>query len=241
MKRPLLLVGIACLFIAVMLLTAIAATAQQLQGAWQLSTPGQVHQTVRIIADNYFVETAYDMTAKQFIRSHGGTIKATTDAIEERIEFNTDNKGTVGSTSNTTFSLDGSNLTIVRNGKQETWKRLDDGNAPLAGNWHITAREQDGKMSAIHTTGTRKTVKILSGTRFQWAAIDPGTQSFSGTGGGTYTFKDGKYTETIEFFSRDNSRVGMSLSFDGKVDGKNWHHFGLSSKGDKISEIWSRD
>lgn len=241
MKRPLLLVGIACLFIAVMLLTAIAATAQQLQGAWQLTTPASSHETVRIIADDYFVETAYDKAAKQFIRAHGGTIKTTADAVAEHIEFNTDDKATVGSTINATFTVNGSNLTIVRNGKQETWKRLDDGNAPLAGNWHITGREQDGKMNAIHTTGTRKTVKILSGTRFQWAAIDPGTQSFSGTGGGTYTFKDGKYTETIEFFSRDNSRVGMSLSFDGKIDGKNWHHAGRSSKGDKISEIWSRD
>lgn len=241
MKKPLLLAGIACLFIAVMLLTAIAATAQNLEGAWQLSSPAPSHQTVRIIADNYFVETAYDKTGKQFLRSHGGTLKTTSDALEEKIEFNTDNKELVGSAYNSNYTLQGSTLTIIRNGKQETWQRLDAGNTPLSGNWHITAREQEGKMQAIHTSGTRKTVKILSGTRFQWAAIDPGNRSFSGTGGGTYTFKDGKYTETIEFFSRDNSRVGMSLSFDGKVDGKNWHHAGLSSKGDKIAEVWSRD
>jgi hypothetical protein len=61
-----------------------------------------------------------------------------------------------------------------------------------------------------------------------------------GTGGGTYTFKDGKYTENIEFFSRDSSRVGSSLAFDGKLENGDWHHSGLSSKGDPIYEVWSR-
>ncbi len=98
---------------------------------------------------------------------------------------------------------------------------------------------RDGKMNEMKP-GPRKTLKILSGTRFQWAAINTDTKEFFGTGGGTYTFKDGKYTENIEFFSRDNSRVGASLSFDGKVDGKRWHHSGKSSKGDPIAEVWTR-
>jgi hypothetical protein len=88
--------------------------------------------------------------------------------------------------------------------------------------------------------GPRKTFKILSGTRFQWIAMNTSTGEFFGTGGGTYTLKDGKYTENIEFFSRDSSRVGMTLTFDAKVDGSKWEHSGLSSKGDKIKEEWSR-
>ena len=51
-------------------------------------------------------------------------------------------------------------------------------------------------------------MKILSGTRFQWIAYHIGTKVFSGSGGGTYTSEQGKYTETIDFFSRDNDRVG---------------------------------
>jgi hypothetical protein len=117
---------------------------------------------------------------------------------------------------------------------------VDDGAAPLAGVWHITSRMQDGKLVPIHRTGTRKTLKILTGNRFQWVAIDPGAKQFSGTGGGTYTFNNGTYTENIEFFSRDSSRVGASLSFNGKLEGKDWHHSGLSSKGDKIYEVWSK-
>jgi hypothetical protein len=88
--------------------------------------------------------------------------------------------------------------------------------------------------------GARKTIKILSASRFQWVALNSETGEFFGTGGGTYTFKDGKYIEQIEFFSRDASRVGASLSFTADLKDGDWHHAGLSSKGDRIYEIWSR-
>jgi len=96
-------------------------------------------------------------------------------------------------------------------------------------------------MQETGNRGPRKTLKILSGTRFQWAAINPETKQFSGTGGGTYTFENGKYTENIEFFSRDNSRVGASLTFDGEVSGDKWKHSGNSSTGNPIAEIWTRE
>ena len=82
-------------------------------------------------------------------------------------------------------------------------------------------------------------MKILSGTRFQWIAFNTETKEFMGTGGGTYSTVDGKYTENIDFFSRDNSRVGASLEFDYELNGDEWHHKGLSNKGDPIYEIWN--
>ena len=87
--------------------------------------------------------------------------------------------------------------------------------------------------------GPRKTMKILSGTKFQWIAYNTETGDFSGTGGGTYTTEGGKYTENIDFFSRDNTRVGASLKFDYELKEKKWHHRGLSSEGSPIYEIWS--
>jgi len=72
------------------------------------------------------------------------------------------------------------------------------------------------------TPGVRKTMKILSGTRFQWIAYNTETKEFFGSGGGTYTTQDGKYTEKIEFFSRDNSRAGMSLQFDFSIQNGEW-------------------
>jgi hypothetical protein len=85
----------------------------------------------------------------------------------------------------------------------------------------------------------RKTMKILAGSRFQWIDYNTETKEFLGTGGGTYTVKNGEYVEHIEFFSRDNSKAGLSLPFNYELIDENWHHSGLSSKGEPIHEIWS--
>ena len=118
--------------------------------------------------------------------------------------------------------------------------RIDDGGpGKLQGSWLMSGRIRDGKTQNRDTSRPRKTMKMLSGTRFQWIAYNTETKQFKGTGGGTYTTIDGEYTETIEFFSRDDSRVGMSLEFDYDIIDGDWHHSGLSSKGNPIHEIWS--
>lgn len=136
------------------------------------------------------------------------------------------------------ITFDDRTLKIV--GKNDEWKRIDNG-APgkLQGAWLMSGRIRDGKTQMRNTDRPRKTMKILSGTRFQWIAYNVATKEFKGTGGGTYTTKDGKYTENIEFFSRDDSKAGKSLQFDYEfVDGA-WHHKGFSSKGAPMHEIWS--
>ena len=60
-----------------------------------------------------------------------------------------------------------------------------------------------------------------------------------GTGGGTYTTTNGVYSENIEFFSRDDSKVGLSLKFNYKLINNEWHHNGFSSEGDVINETWT--
>ena len=82
-------------------------------------------------------------------------------------------------------------------------------------------------------------MKILSGTRFQWIACNTETKQFMGTCGGTYATLNAEYTENIDFFSRDVTKVGLSLSFNYELIDGNWHHSGFSSKGDPINEIWS--
>jgi len=119
-------------------------------------------------------------------------------------------------------------------------KRIDSvepGN--LQGAWLMSGRIIDNAMQSRDTSEPRKTMKILTGTRFQWIAYNTETKQFMGSGGGTYTTVNGEYTERIEFFSKDDSKVGLSLKFKYElIDGK-WHHSGLSSKGDPIHEIWS--
>ena len=155
------------------------------------------------------------------------------------IEFNSADPAQTGRTITTNTFFEQFRPASGKSQPLTAWKQLDTGGGQLNATWKITEREQNGEMYEIKA-GARKTIKIITGTRFQWAAINTETGEFFGTGGGTYSFTDGRYTENIEFFSRDSSRIGMKLSFDGAVNENEWHHRGKSSKGDAIHEIWRK-
>ena len=209
-----------------------------LTGAWH-SREGTREETLTF-ADGYFVHTVFDRTNKQFFYTWGGPYQLKDGKIVITVEFHNQQKEKVGGTASLDWSENNDQLVVAVDGKEQTWKQLDKGAGDLTGVWRIAGRKQ-GEQPVAMPLAPRRTLKILSGTRFQWVAINIQTGDFSGTGGGSYTFKDGKYTENIEFFSRDSSRVGASLSFNGKVrGGKEWDHSGLSSKGDPINEMWKK-
>lgn len=237
MKHKLLLLVVTTALLGILAFRNRPA-ADALTGAWRLNAGGA--EQVLLFMDGYYTHTTYDVSGKRFIQTRGGTYTLQGGQLTVHYEFDTQNKEQVGQAVTYSASLKDGQLVANVSGAAERWTPLDNGQAPLAGLWQITARQQNGALQPIHQTGTRKTVKILTGTRFQWAAIDPGSKQFMGTGGGTYTFQNGKYTEQIEFFSRDSSRVGSALTFDGKLDAGHWHHSGRSSKGDPIYEVWSR-
>ncbi len=209
-----------------------------LEGAWHRKT-GDVEE-VLIFQDGYFSHTSFDKANKKFIQTRGGKYEKTGSGLKAGIEFNSASKETIGQSIEYKLSISNEELSSDISGTSAKWKRIDNGVAPLAGNWRISGRMQNGELQQMQR-GARKTLKLLSGTRFQWMAINPETKEFFGTGGGNYTFKDGKYTENIEFFSRDSSRVGASLSFEGSVTGDAWNHKGMSSRGEPINEVWSRE
>ena len=211
--------------------------ADQLRGAWMRQSSDEEH--LLLFIDGYNTHTVYNKAGKKFIQTRGGTYNIT-NKVNVTYEFNSGDLRQIGQSRAYDFAVKNDELTLYENGKAIMYKRIDDGSAPLTGLWQITSRKQGDQLAAIHRTGTRKTIKILSGTRFQWAAIDPGKKEFHGTGGGTYEFVNGKYIEHIEFFSRDSARVGASLTFDGKLENGEWHHSGLSSRGDQMYEIWTR-
>ena len=229
-----------CIILSLLSILSMLAMGQsKIDGAWE--TQIDQGKLVMIIADNYMSAAHYDLAGKKFFATHGGRITALSDKDMTLVtEFNSAAKEQVGKTMIMGISVSNGKLSMTHDGGTMQFTRLDEGGKNLSGNWRITQREQNGQLTPIHTTGARKTIKILSATRFQWAAINTETGEFSGTGGGTYMFKDGIYTENIEFFSRDSSRVGMSLSFNGKLDKNDWYHSGKSSRGDPINEVWSR-
>lgn len=216
-----------------------AAKAADLVGAWQHENLGK--ESTMICSRNYFSVATYDVETKNFIGTFGGSYRLDGTSFIAQIEFDSNNPERVGSEMQRKLQMKKGSLILTDQEDLATvWKHLDNGGpGKLAGAWLITGRVRDGQLQKMQP-GARRTMKILSGTRFQWIAYNVDTKQFSGTGGGTYTTKNGKYTENILFFSRDSSRVGATLTFDFVLENENWRHQGLSSKGDAINEIWTK-
>ncbi len=215
--------------------------AQSFIGAWEsyhTAENGDKLKSVVIFSDKYQVISTYNSENGKFISSNGGTWKLNNDTMTEKVEFDTNDSERVGTEVSFKVFLNDSIMGIVGNNMK--FKRIDTGEpGKLNGAWLISGRKRDGKIQLRDTNRPRKTMKILSGTRFQWIAYNTETKQFLGTGGGTYTTINGKYTENLRFFSRDDSKAGASLTFNFEIKDGNWHHSGLSSKGDPIYEIWS--
>jgi len=233
MKKVFVLLAVALL--------SFTVNAQSIIGAWEASSTtenGDKLKIVVIFADGYQVISVYEADTGKFIQSNGGTWKLEGDIMTEKAEFDTENPERIGSEVSFKVSITENEINIVDHGMKLT--RIDDGTpGKLQGAWLMSGRVRDGKEQLRDTSGPRKTMKILSGTRFQWIAYHIDNKQFLGTGGGTYTTENGEYTENIEFFSRDDSKAGISLKFDYNMIDGNWHHKGFSSKGDAMHEIWS--
>ncbi|NJY61271.1 hypothetical protein HC174_00685 [Salinimicrobium sp. CDJ15-81-2] len=217
-------------------------SAQELDGSWKLikvnGEPVTNEETIRIYEDGYFAYGKKETETNKFLEAGGGEYILQNGYVEI-YDFNTADTSMVGKEVQYAISEGEELFTIkTKDGRSQTWKRVSSNKNDLSGNWVITGRKRNGEMNRM-TPGDRRTVKILGGDRFQWIAFNSETKEFSGTGGGTYSAENGKYTEKIEFFSRDDSRVGANLAFDYEVKDGEWHHSGKSSKGDAIYEIWS--
>lgn len=208
-----------------------------LVGAWESKDQKQTRMITYV--PGFFSIAIYNVNDKQFIGTYGGKYEVNNGELTEKIEYDTQTPANVGTERKIKLKLGAKDLTLsgATDGK---FTRVDDGTpGKLTGAWLITGRMQDNEIRRM-TPGARRTMKIMSGTRFQWIAYNVDTREFFGTGGGTYTTIDGKYTENIEFFSRDASRVGSSLTFDFSLPDGEWRHQGKSSKGDALDEIWTK-
>jgi hypothetical protein len=226
------------LSIALCAMVALAAgQGNDLVGAWEVKEQNQTR--VITYVPGFFTVAIYNLADKQFVGTYGGKYSVSGTELTEKIEYDTQTPANVGTERKVTFKAGKKDLTLT-GATQGKFQRLDDGTpGQLAGAWLITGRFRDNEIRRS-TPGARRTMKILSGTRFQWIAYNVDTKEFFGTGGGTYTTTGGKYTESIEFFSRDASRVGVSLTFDYSLPEGEWRHQGKSSKGDPLDEIWTQ-
>ena len=186
---------------------------------------GQEIQHRILMDDEYYVETQFTTKPNQFIKTIGGFYNRKGNDLMVALEFNSN------------FSND--RIKHIEVNDQDRWKEISNTNLPLQGKWLMAGRVNGNQERRRDTNRPRKTMKILLKGFFQWIAYNTESFSFHGTGGGSYTATEGTYTETIDYFSRDNNKVGISLEFEYVKKGMDWHHQGFSSKGDPLHEIWT--
>ena len=177
-----------------------------------------------IIDNNYLVMTSYKVDSNKFIKTIGGFYNKKGNRFNMSLEFNSNFKN--------------DSISKIEIEKKANWKKISLKKNDLQGKWLMVGRVRNGNEQRRNLDRPRKTMKFLISGYFQWIAFNTETFQFSGSGGGKYTTKDGKYIESIEYFSRDDSKVGLNLEFDYELINKEWNHKGFSSKGDPLHEIW---
>ena len=178
-----------------------------------------------IIDSEYLVVTEFNKTSGAFVKTYGGYYEIEGDSYKVSLEFNSD------------FEKD--SITSIELTKDNSWRNISKPESLLQGKWVMSGRYNNGEFRTRDTNLPRKTMKVLNNGFFQWIAFNTETFRFSGSGGGEYEAVDGKYIEKIQYFSRDDSRVGAELDFNYEVKEGDWYHSGLSSKGNPINEVWT--
>jgi len=190
-------------------------------------------------SDTYSMHTVYETTPPRFIKTLGGFYTRAGDSLFVDLEFNSDYAQDSVSTKRLGIKIQDN--TLIFNGDRERiYTRKEGLEQELDGAWLFGTRGTDKGQERRGDSRDRKTLKFLLDGRFQWIAYTINSFDFSGTGGGKYTAENGTYTEYIEFFSRDDTRVGAELDFTYELQGDDWHHQGLNSRGEPMYEIWMR-
>ncbi len=190
------------------------------------------------VSDNYIIHSAYHVNPPIFVETWGGFYEMTGNSVTITLEFNSnyDDDGV----KSRLVQIEMMDDTLKFGSPGLSYKKSKPMSQALDGHWLFATRGPDTGQERRGDDQARKTLKVLVDGTFQWIAYNTENFKFFGTGGGSYTAKDGVYTENIEFFSRDNSRVGAELQFKYEVDGNDWHHTGKNSRGEPLYEIWSK-
>ena len=227
------------LFLPFLLLVTANLSAQLSPGVYMATkTVDKQTETHRlVISPDYMVHSVYQENPANFVLTYGGYYEHGDGIINLALEFNSN------------YELDGiRDMEINYSPAGDKFQYGDTGlvfsktpelKQDLDGFWLFATRGPDTGQERRGDDNARKTLKVLVDGTFQWIAYHTETFKFSGTGGGSYTAKDGTYTEAIVFFSRDNSRAGAELQFEYERMGNDWHHKGKNSRGEPMYEIWS--
>ena len=139
--------------------------------------------------------------------------------------------------------------------KQEQEEEM--GQNMLEGSWVLVKTVEVGHEDSTgrRNTKSRMYQKHVTPTHFTWIQYDVEDDKLNGTGGGTYTISENKYTEDIKFFYPPGAaELGQAIPFTAELKDGYWYHTGyvklmefdpesgenVASDSAIIDEIWER-
>src|SRR5690606_25744113 len=159
---------------------------------------GKAITEVLLLIDGYYALTAHETENGAFIMTKGGSFRKSGMNLHLNQEFHSAGPAELGVKEDWALQVKGKGLSITTHNETAVWQALDPGrNTAVSGAWLFSGRERDGEMQRRDTDVPRKTMKLLTGDRFQWIAFNTETGEFFGTGGGEYTADKGAYIEKI--------------------------------------------
>lgn len=191
------------------------------------------------ITDDYFIHSVYSEAPAKFIKTVGGFYTLEDNTLNVKLEFNSNYENDGITELSIPILREGDKL-IFKTEPELVFLQMESLAQDLDGAWLFATRGPDEGQERRGEENPRKTLKFLKDGRFQWIAYHTETMKFSGTGGGVFTSQNGIYSEKIEYFSRDDSRVGATLKFNYELKNGDWHHTGNNSKGEPMYEIWAK-
>ena len=237
--RNFLILIFASLFVTTFTVKVKGQSTANIMGAWGKEENNI--KTLVIFTDNVISVANYNLVDKKFNFSWGGTYTLNKKNLQLSYEWHSQDSSLV----NTNAEL---SLVLKKNGHLSlgklvsNLKRLDDGiSGDLFGAWIISGNFSNDVVSRRPNPFLpRRTMKIVSGKYFQWISYNVGTRKFFDAGGGTQTAVNGKYVETIEYFTKTAQSIGKSVEFSYSVLDGDWRHKGQKSTGGPLDECWTK-
>lgn len=229
-----------CCFIA-------SGFSQTLNGAWRLierNDKSIENEIIKLYSNSYFTYASYEKDSGEFLEAKGGTYALTNLSYKEHLEIDSNEPANSGTTIDYSITLNDKRMTVTNLtcGEIEVWQKFDEGdNYEMAFCWRIHMKKDKGDADwRTIKYVPRKTLKMITNSRYQVLALNSETGKFVGSSGGTWSGKGDTYIENIEFFSKDQSNVGRSLEFRRIFQDGLWLHTGTTTKGESMEEKWHR-
>ena len=224
--------------IIILILTTITTVQAQVEdGVYICEVDGMRHELR--MADGYFIHSEYRTKPAEFVKTVGGYYTFDNGILNVELEFNSNHADNGMKKLSIPVVIEEGKLILPIENRM-AFTKSDVLKQDLDGTWLFARCGDSDNGERRDDSNPRKTLKQLKDGRFQWIAYNTDTMEFFGTGGGAFTSTDGKYVENIEYFSRDDSRVGATLDFQYQIKNGDWHHRGKNSKGEAMYEIWAR-